>query len=235
MFLNAALVATMFLVWNNAEAGKAVTIESGPYSLRGTLCTPKGAGPFAAVVYHHGGFGDRIGGAPIGTCNALAKAGFVGLSLIRRPTRSLQGHLDDAEAAVRYIKKAPKVDFERIGIIGFSRGGLLAWQQAARRNDLSAVVIMAVAVNRRLNIDDARRMNAPFLVLVAKNDTGSRFTKGQNTVSFSRQLASALAQAGQDVRSLIYPSFRNDGHTLFFEVRSEYWPDVVAFLERHLK
>ena len=224
----------MFLVWNNVEAGKAVTIESGPYSLRGTLCTPKGAGAFAAVVYHHGGFGDRIGGAPIGTCNALAKAGFVGLSLIRRPTRSLQGHLDDAEAAVRYIKKAPKVDFERIGIIGFSRGGLLAWQQAARRNDLSAVVIMAVAANRRLNIDDARRMNAPFLVLVAKNDTGSRLTKGKNTVNFSRRPVAALEQADRDVKFLIYPPFRNDGHTLFFEVRPEYWPDVVRFLKRNI-
>jgi len=234
MFLIFLVLIAAFLIWTTAEAGKIITLDSGTYKLKGTLCLPKGVGPFAAVVYHHGGMGDRVGGAPKATCNALAKAGFVGLALIRRPTRSLQGHLNDAEAAVNYIKKRPKVDPDRVGVIGFSRGGLLAWQQAVQRIDLSAVVIMAVAVNRQLDFDDAQRMNAPFLVLVAKNDTGSRLTKGKNTVNFSRRLVAALEQADRDVKFLIYPPFRNDGHTLFFEVRPEYWPDVVRFLKRNI-
>ena len=79
------VVTTTFLTWTSAEAGKTITLESGAYKLTGTLCLPKGVGPFAAVVYHHGGMGDRVGGAPKATCNALAEAGFVGLSLIRRP------------------------------------------------------------------------------------------------------------------------------------------------------
>ena len=234
VFLIFFVLTATFLPWTSTEATKKIILDSGTYKLKGTLCLPKGVGPFAAVVYHHGGMGDRVGGAPKVTCNALSKAGFVGLSLIRRPTRSLQGHLDDAEAAVNYIKTRSKVDPDRVAVIGFSRGGLLAWQQAAQRTDLSAVVIMAVAVNRQLSFSDAQRMNAPFLVLVAKNDTGSRLTKGKNTVDFSRRLVDALEQADRDVQFLIYPSFRNDGHTLFFEVRSEYWSDVVGFLKRNI-
>ena len=234
-------VSSVIFVWTatclagaSTEASQRITLESGGYKLKGTLCLPDGDGPFAAVLYHHGGMGTQIGGAPKATCDALAKAGFVGVSLIRRSTRSLQGHLDDAEAAVNYAKKRADVDPDRIGLIGFSRGGLLAWQQAAQRIDLSAAVIMAVAVNRQLDFDDAQRMNAPFLVLVAKNDTGSRLTKGKNTVNFSRRLVAALEQADRDVKFLIYPPFRNDGHTLFFEVRPEYWPDVVRFLKRNI-
>ena len=218
----------------STEASQRITLDSGGHKLKGTLCLPNGDGPFAAVVYHHGGMGTQIGGAPKATCNALSKAGFVGLSLIRRSTRSLQGHLDDAEVAVNYVKKRADVDPDRIGLIGFSRGGLLAWQQAAQRIDLSAVVIMAVAVNRRLSLGDALAMNAPFLVLVAQNDTGSRLTNGNNTVDFSRQLVDALKQADRDVQLLVYPPFRKDGHTLFFDVRSEYWPDVIGFLTRNM-
>ena len=228
------VLMTACLTGTRVEAGKTITLESGGYKLKGTLCLPKGVGPFAAVLYHHGGMGTQIGGAPKATCDALAKAGFVGLSLIRRSTRSLQGHLDDAEVAVNYVKKRADVDPDRIGLIGFSRGGLLAWQQAAQRIDLSAVVIMAVAVNRQLNLGDALAMNAPFLVLVAQNDTGSRLTKGNNTVDFSRQLVDALEKAGRDVQLLVYPPFRNDGHTLFFDVRSEYWPDVIGFLKQKM-
>ncbi len=228
------VLTAICLTGTSVEASKTITLDSGGYKLKGTLCLPKGVGPFAAVLYHHGGMGTQIGGAPKATCNALAKAGFVGFSLIRRSTRSLQGHLEDAEAAVNYIKKRADVDPDRIGLIGFSRGGLLAWQQAAQRIDLSAVVIMAVAVNRRLNIADAPGMNAPFLVLVAQNDTGSRLTKGSNTLDFSRQLVDALEKADRDVQLLIYPPFRKDGHTLFFEVRSEYWPDVIEFLKQKM-
>ncbi len=120
------------------------------------------------------------------------------------------------------------------GVIGFSRGGLLAWQQAASRRDLSAVVIMAVAVNPELDLDDAARINAPVLILVAKNDTGSKYTRNRDTAQFTRKLVSALRQAGRKVRSIVYPPFQSEGHTLFFRVRPEYFSDVVQFLKSNL-
>jgi acetyl esterase/lipase len=220
----------------HADAGtiERISVSSGQYQLQGSLCIPAGKGPFPAVVYHHGGLGRRIGGAPEDTCSALAANSFVGIALIRRPTRPLTGHLDDANAAVDYVKKLPGVDPQRIGVIGFSRGALLTWQQAAGRRDLSAVVIMAPAVNSALSLKDASRINVPVFVLVAENDTGSKYTRNRDTLRFTQRLIGALEQAGRDVRTIIYPAYQPEGHSLFFKVRKQYWTDVIRFLKSTL-
>ena len=227
-------LATGLAAHADAEAIEQITVSSGHHQLQGSLCIPNGKGPFPAVVYHHGGLGRRIGGAPEDTCIALAANGLVGIAVIRRATRPLTGHLDDANAAVGYAKKLPSVDPQRIGLIGFSRGGLLAWQQAVGRRDLSAVVIMAPAVNAALNLNDASRIDVPVLVLVAENDTGSKYTRNRDTLRFTNQLIGALEQAGHDVRAIIYPAYRSEGHSLFFKVRTQYWTDVIQFLKSTL-
>ncbi|MFP6735662.1 MAG: hypothetical protein VB959_17730 [Rhodospirillales bacterium] len=71
-------------------------------------------------------------------------------------------------------------------------------------------------------------------MLVAANDTGSRTTMGGNVKSYMTELAALLKAAGRDHRMIIYPPFGVDGHQLFFQVGA-YWPDVTAFLDRHLK
>ena len=47
-----------------AHAAERISYRSGGLTLAGYLCLPVGPGPFAAVVYNHGGVGDRVGGAP---------------------------------------------------------------------------------------------------------------------------------------------------------------------------
>ena len=44
----------------------------------------------------------------------------------------------------------------------------------------------------------------------------------------------ALKAAGKKPKLIIYPSYKKDGHRIFFEV-DKYWKDVEAFLRRHLK
>ncbi|MFQ6088574.1 MAG: dienelactone hydrolase family protein, partial [Candidatus Methanofastidiosia archaeon] len=99
-----------------------VTYQSGELTLKGFLCKPEGPGPFPVVIYNHGGKGGVIGGAPKETCEALARAGFVGFSPIRREELSLRRNLDDVFAGIKYVKKLDFVDSDLIGIMGFSRG-----------------------------------------------------------------------------------------------------------------
>jgi len=139
------------------------------------LCKPEGNGPFPAVIHKHGGIG-TVAGTPEKTFEALAKEGYVGFSPIRRGTRLLSGHLDNVFAAIDYVERLPFVDHQHIAMIGFSRRGLLTFQDAARSNIFKTIVIMAPTAGRgRLGLDlrDATLIHAPVLLMAAENDTGS--------------------------------------------------------------
>ena len=207
-----------------------VVYHSGDLELKGWLCTPEGVGPFPAVLYNHGGLGDQIGGAPLETCEELARDGFVGFSPIRRQTVPLEGHLDDVLAGVDYVKGLPYVDSRRLGIIGFSRGGMLTYfAAAARPADFKAIVIMAAAeeILGRYQ-SQTGDISAPVLLLVSENDRSPH-----DHVRVMLELKAALEAAGKEVEFIMYPPFGNDGHLMFFEV-GDYWSDVQEFLQTHL-
>jgi carboxymethylenebutenolidase len=213
-----------------------VVYTTKPKTLKGYLCRPSGPGPFPAVLYNHGGVGDIIGGAPKETCEALAAAGFVGFAPIRRQTRSMVGQLDDVLAGFEYLLGLDYVDRNRIAMMGFSRGGALTFKAAARTASIKAAVIMASAnppPESGFTLRDAVNIRIPVLLLVAKNDTGSRKTMGQNTLEGMRRMSAALTAAGNTPKMIVYPPYNNDGHEMFFEIGA-YWTDVVEFLKRHL-
>ncbi|GMR11045.1 MAG: hypothetical protein BMS9Abin28_1869 [Anaerolineae bacterium] len=207
-----------------------VVYRTGEYELKGYLCLPKGEPPFPAVIYNHGGLGDQIGGAPAETCEALAEAGFVGFSPLRRPTMSMEGHLDDVLAGVDYVKDLGYVDLDRLAIMGFSRGGLLTFMAGTvAPDDFKAIVIMAPAVKILEGyLAEAGKISAPVLLLVSENDNVQ-----QNHIRSSQELNQALLSAEKQVEFLILPPYQDDGHMIFFEV-GEYWKYVSQFLQEHL-
>lgn len=227
------MVVSLGYSWQEcfSEEYSEVVFPSGELRLKGHLCKPDGAGPFPAVVYHHGGFGEVIGGAPEETCRALAKVGFVGFSPIRRKEISLDGNLQDALAAMDHVKELSFVDQNRLGILGFSRGGLLALIAATRRSDLKAVVLMAPAPGRghlgRV-LSEVGKVSTPVIIMVSENDTVQA-----DHVGLAYQVKGALESAGKPVQFILYPTYQRDGHRMFFEVGA-YWKDVESFLQEHL-
>lgn len=207
-------------------------VYSPALSLKGYLCRPEGEGPFAAVIYNHGGMGGaKIGGAPQETCQALAEAGFVGFSPLRRDTMAMDAHMEDVEAAVDFILNLEYVDEERLGMIGFSRGGHLAFRAAANRPIFKAIVLMAPAPgggNPQKFINQAEWITAPVLLMAAQNDQGQA-----DHVALSRKLKESLEFYDKDARMIIYPPFGKDGHQMFFKI-GDYWQDVIEFLKEHL-
>jgi dienelactone hydrolase len=236
--LVAAAVATLACLGaahGQNTLGEVVYSET-PEALKGYLCRPSGTGPFAAVVFNHGGLGNIIGGAPKETCLALAAAGYVGFAPIRRLTRGMAGHPEDVQAGLAYVRGLDYVDRNRIAMAGFSRGGALTFMVAARGVPIKAAIIMASAMpppESGFTLDDARKISVPVLLLVAKNDTGSRKSMGQNTVETMQRMSEGLATAGNAPKLVIYPAYGSDGHEMFFEIGG-YWSDVLDFLKKHL-
>lgn len=229
-----ALIAAALLLGVSAagaDGAEETTYLSGGLRLKAHLARPAREGPFPVVVYNHGGFGGMIGGAPEETCDALAQAGYIGFSPVRREEISLAGNLQDVMAAVDHAKGLPGADPKRIALMGFSRGGLLALWAAARRDDLKVVVLMAPAPGRgQIDqvLDQAERVSAPVLILVAENDKSPA-----DHAAIARAILDALAAEGKQVMLIVYPPYGSDGHRMFFKVGS-YWEDVLTFLRRRL-
>ena len=127
-----AVLALTFLVVaiignHQTLSAKEVVFQSGSISLKGYIVTPKGNGPLPAVIFMHGGRGSRVGGNPKGMVEAIAKAGFIGFAWIRSLDLLLAGNVQETIAAIDYAKILKNVDVEGLAVIGFPRGGLLAF------------------------------------------------------------------------------------------------------------
>jgi pimeloyl-ACP methyl ester carboxylesterase len=137
-----------------------VNIPSNGFSLAGTLSKPAtGAAARMAAVVLVGGAGptDRDGlavGIPIlgQIAGALADAGYVvvrydkrgvGQSGGRAESATLTDYAEDVRAAVKLLADRKDVDPKRIGVVGYSEGGLVALIAATKDKRISAVALLA--------------------------------------------------------------------------------------------
>jgi len=206
-------------------------VYSKEHSLKGYLAIPEGKGPFPAVIYHHGGLGNRVGGKSKETSIALAQAGYVGFSPLRRKTRPMKDAVEDARAAMAFLRTLRDVDPGRLGILGFSRGGYIAFYNGANNPNVKAMVIMACAPgrsNRGEFFAKVRQAKAPTLLLVAENDN-----EWTDHVALIKKIRQMLHGEGNNAKLIVYPPYKRDGHRMFFEI-GDYWKDVVKFLEQNI-
>jgi dienelactone hydrolase len=241
-----------------------VFYPSGSLSIQAYLYQPYGSGPFPVVIYNHGA---RRGGerrsvpqAHIG--KLLTQAGFMVLVPERRgygrsdgPTVSeevendkerlvprLQKDTDDVLAAVDYLRTVPLVDTKRVGIMGWSYGGIISMFAVSRSTAFAVAVDQAggaltwdgnVHVRNAL-IAAAEKATTPTLFQVAQND---------RTTASITTLAEIFKKRGVAHRAVIYEPFkpqRGDpdtppGHRVFSAEGMHVWErDALEFLGRYL-
>ena len=203
---------------------------SAGLSLAGTLTLPAGKGPFPAVVLVSGsGPQDRdetvFGHKPfLVLADYLTRRGFavlryddrgVGQSQGTRATATTADFTTDAQAALAFLRQQPGINPRRVGLIGHSEGGLIAWQAAARPAGPDFIVTLAgpgvsgaelllrqqADMGRAAGLDTAalgqtRRMNgALFAELRRLPATLSPAEAGQQLAARLRQLAPSLSEA----------------------------------------
>lgn len=122
--------------------------------LVGTLCLPKGKGPFPAVLFFHGRGSSQK--RYIDYARRLAReAGIVAFCFDFRGHGGSEGDLDkllikaslkDAQAGFDFLKRQRQVDSERLGISGTSWGGYLAAIIASQNSGVKSLILRAPAV-----------------------------------------------------------------------------------------
>lgn len=124
----------------------------------GTLTLPQGKGTFPAVIIVSGtGKQDRDGTFSghkpfFRIADELTRRGFIVLRTDDRGTGKTNGVYEmattrdfarDAQAGIDYLKSRPETDKGRIGVIGHSEGGQVAFMLGAESPDVSFVISLA--------------------------------------------------------------------------------------------
>jgi dienelactone hydrolase len=185
------------------------------------ICRPAGKGTFPAVLYSHGGLGTAIGGDLEGTCMALAEAGYLARAEKRDTTISLAGHLNEVLNSLDELLAHEDANTDKIGIMGFSRGGLLTLQAGITKNDrVHAILLLSPApgaydadslTTLHTTLEQASEINAPVLVLVPENDLYQA-----NHVQLGYDVRDSLTVAEKDVSFILYPAYDADGDGITF-------------------
>lgn len=213
---------------------------AAPRPVPGWLATPPGAGPFAAVVLLHGCHG--VSASTHDWTRWFRDRGYVALVVDSWAARGMaEGcspespdlpnteRFDDAVGALRFLHTLPYVDRARVGVIGWSNGGVFALsvvngpsQERQRRRGVAlpapgyrAAVAVYPGGCPSLVKELAER---PVLVLIGDADDWT-------LPGPCAEMAENMRRRGADVSAVLYP-----GAVHYFDVegqRRAYLPDVM--------
>lgn len=114
--------------------------------LHGEILLPKGEGLFPGVVLCHGMASDHRSMKP--SAERLVRRGIATLTFDFRGHGKSEGVLDgdlaqDVIAAIKFLRRHPKIDPQRIALVGHSLGAIAALHAAAVLQNIRALVFLS--------------------------------------------------------------------------------------------
>jgi len=226
-----------------------ISYPAGDVTVPGYLCLPREKSGCAPVIIFHGSDGFKPNHAMI--AHQLAMEGFAALALTwfgGDSARSEWGEVraDDILQAVAFLKRLPAVDTDRLGLIGFSRGGGLALVMASLIPQTRAVVnyfgliswtggleeFAHLPLNKSNPLDFIKHLACPILSFHGKSD---EVVPVSNTI----EVDTACQKFGIDHRYTLYPgvnhSFIWPGDKYNQEAHQDSWDRTLDFFKKILK
>ena len=226
------------------ELEKAVKYVSGRDSVSAYFSLPPGDEPFPALIVIHEwwGLNDWIRY----NADAFANKGYAALAIDlyrgKSTKNSDEAHelmrglpqdrvAKDLEAAYSFLQNNPKVDKNKIGVIGWCMGGGYSLQAATILPKLKAAVMnYGSLLSDPANV---KKIRCPLLGIFGETDRGIPLMDVQN-------FEKSLKDAKKENKIIIY---RNVGHAFMNpnnkdgynqEITERAWREIFAFLEKHL-
>ena len=226
-----------------------ISYPAGDINVPGCLCLPQDQTDCAPVIIFHGSDGFKPNHEMI--ARKLAREGFAALALTwfgGASPRSQWSEVcaDDILQAVAFLKQLPTVDADKLGLIGFSRGGGLALVMASLMPQTRAVVnyfgltawqggleeFCHLPLNKSEPLDFIKNLACPVLSFHGKKDT---VVPAVNTID----LDTACKKYQVDHRYVFYPgvnhSFIWPGDKYNQEAHLDSWNRTLQFLKKFLK
>jgi carboxymethylenebutenolidase len=247
--------------WSQGAQPELIGFRSGGLDLKGFIWKPEGTGPFPAILWNHGS--EKLPGAVDRVAPFFMTRGYVFfvphrrgqgrspgpyiMDQLRTATSASQRdlmlvtlheeHLLDQLAALAYLQSLPYVDRRRLAVMGFSFGGIQTMLAAERGTGYRVAVNCSGAaqtwqrspdLQRRLT-SAARKAVIPVFFLQAQNDYD---------LTPNRALSEQMRASGKRVEAKVYPAHgfgARDGHNFCVAGANVWGPDVIKFIEAHLK
>jgi len=240
LFVLAVVASSAF-----AADGKTVSYPSGDETVQALLYTPKGKGPFPAIVVIHEWWG--LNDWVKDQAAKLSEQGYVTLAIDlyrgKIATTPDMAHeimrgvpedraKRDLHAAFEFLASQPDVRKDRIGAIGWCMGGGYALDIALQEPTLAADVINYGHL--ATDPDALKKINAPILGLFGAQDQGI-------PPDDVRKFEATLKQLGKTVDIKIYDdaghAFENPNNKAGYrpDDAADAWNRTVAFLAGTLK
>lgn len=243
-----------------------ISYRSGSLNIQGYLYRPAGAGPFPTVIYNHGSReGHESQPVPwVRICGLFVDAGYAVLAPERRGYGKSDGtswseavgrdvgqkfldrcqaEADDVLAGASFAAGQPGVDQARLGIMGWSLGGIVSMFAVSRSKMFRAAVDQAGGVLtwrhspalQSALADAVRSASCPVLLMDSANDAAPEALPG---------LSDSMAAGGLAHKLIMYPAFTPSqpagdiapGHLLFGPEGLSIWgKDAVGFFDSTIK
>lgn len=145
-----------------------VVYASGGLKVSGYLATPKAPGPHPAIIFNRGGNREFGAFTDEGAVHVLAKFaswGYVAVASQYRGNGGSEGEeqfggsdVDDVLNLIPLLEHLAQVDAKRIGMIGWSRGGMMTYLALARTDRIRAAVLEAAITDLAATLRDRPEM-----------------------------------------------------------------------------
>jgi dienelactone hydrolase len=228
---------------------KSISYPAGDINVPGFLCLPRDLSASPAVIVLHGS--DGFGPNHEKIVRKLTAEGFAALAVSWFGGTSARSHwralrVDDILQAVAFLERQSNIDADKLGLIGFSRGGGLALIMASLIPRVKAVVnyfgltawqgglaeFDHLSLNQSEPLDFIQNVSCPVLSFHGKQDT---VVPVENTI----ELDAACKKYGVDHRYVLYSdvnhSFVWPGDKYNSKAHLNSWELTLAFYKAHLK